>query len=190
MMRSVEVLREEHDAVLGVLDLLEQAAEAASRGRPVPADVFSDIQEFVTVFVDQCHHHKEEGAVFPRLQARPGGQALIARLEREHETGRALAARYVAAVAGYIPGDRAGGGRLAEAAHAYRAALAAHIDAETTELYPAMEAWLRDADGAIVAEFDRIEVEEIGAGTHERLHGMIDSLPGRIGAATVSATGA
>ncbi|HUZ02042.1 MAG TPA: hemerythrin domain-containing protein [Thermomicrobiaceae bacterium] len=189
-MRSVDVLREEHDAVLGVLGLLETAAEAAARGRPMPADVFSDVQEFITVFVDQCHHHKEEGAVFPRLEARPGGRALIARLEREHATGRHLAANYVAAVSQYVPGDQTSSGRLAEAARAYRAALAAHIDAETTELYPAMEAWLRDADGAMVLEFDRIEVEEIGAGTHERLHGMIDSLPGRIEARSVSATGA
>jgi len=31
-----------------------------------------------------------------------------------------------------------------------------------------------------VGAFDRIEAEEIGEGAHERLHGMIGSLPARL----------
>lgn len=179
-MKSVDILRDEHDAVLAVLDQLERAATAAEHGTPVPADVFADMQEFFSIFVDHCHHRKEEAGVFPRLVSVSGGAALIERLESEHEEGRRLANEFAAAVAAYVPGDRDAGARLAQAARAYGAALRQHIDAETTELYPAMEAALAEVDTAIAAEFDRIEIEEIGPGTHERLHGMIDSLPGRI----------
>ena len=43
-----------------------------------------------------------------------------------------------------------------------------------------MQEALAAEDDAMTAEFDRIELEEIGAGVHERIHAMIDSLPPRI----------
>lgn len=180
MMRAVEVLRDEHNAALTVLGLVEAAATAAEQGQPVPADIFADVQAFLTTFIDECHHHKEETAVFPRLLAAEGGRELVQQLEADHDRGRRLTEEFVAAVAEYRPGDAATGARLAAATRDYAAVLRAHIDAETNLLYPVMERELAHADGAIVDAFDRIELEEIGEGTHEQLHGMIDSLPGRI----------
>jgi len=178
-MQSTQILKQEHDAVLVVLDQLGQAVDAAERGAPVPVDIFRDIQEFFTVFVDQCHHGKEEAAVFNELGTGTGPQVTRS-LSDEHAQGRVLAARYAAAVASYVPGDVQSAHRLAEAARAYDVMLRQHIDEENTDLFPLMETSLEDEDARIVAEFDRIELEEIGDGTHERLHGMIDSLPARI----------
>lgn len=189
-MQAVSVLREEHDAVLVVLEQLERAAMAAERGQPVPGDVFSDMEEFFTVFVDRCHHRKEEAAVFPRLRTSAAGLELIGRLEAEHETGRAEARVLTAAIAAYMPGDRERGRRLADAARAYARSLRAHIDVETALLYPAMEEAMADADGEVVAEFDRVETDEIGPGTHERLHAMIERLPARIAPWVKAAGGA
>ena len=93
-MRATEVLREEHDAVLVVLDALEQAVTAAEHGRSVPKSIFQDIEEFFTVFVERCHHGKESTTVFSQLNAAPGNAGLIEQLETEHETGKRLSAAY------------------------------------------------------------------------------------------------
>jgi hemerythrin-like domain-containing protein len=177
-MDAVSVLQAEHAGVLAVLAQLDRAVIAAERGAPVPVAVFRDIGEFFVVFVDRCHHSKEEAVVFPRL-ARGAPARLIRDLEAGHARGRKLAAAYAAAVDAYVPGDVAAGRQLADAARAYAALLRAHIDEETQLLFPAMTALVAD-DAALVAAFDRIEDEQIGPGTHARLHGMIDTLPGRI----------
>lgn len=179
-MRATEVLREEHDAVLVVLDALEQAVTAAEHGLLVPKSIFEDVEEFFTVFVDRCHHGKEEAAVFSQLDAASGNAGLIEQLETEHETGKRLAAAFRQALANYSPGDIASARNLAAASRAYDGMLREHIEAENSELFVAMEQSLASEDEALVREFDRHEIEEIGEGTHERLHVMIDSLPLRI----------
>lgn len=178
-MRTVDTLRAEHDGVLTVLAQLDRAIAAAERGVPVPRTVFADIQEFFVTFVSDCHHGKEEAVIFPRLERGATG-GLMARLDREHGEGYDLAAHYIAAVRAYSPGDAITGGRLAGAARDYGAFLRRHIDLEERELFPAIEASLAGLDDELVSAFDRIEAEEIGIGTHERLHGMIDGLAGRI----------
>lgn len=85
-MRTVDDLRTEHDIVLEVLGRLERAVSAAERGALVPAEVFTDIQEFFTTFVDRCHHGKEEAEVLPRLKA--GAYADLAQ-RLEEDTARA-----------------------------------------------------------------------------------------------------
>ena len=178
-MQTRETLQAEHNGVLMVLDQLARAVAAAERGENVPAGIFRDIQEFFVVFVDRCHHGKEEAELFPQLKARGSG-AIASRLEEEHAAGRRLAAAYGEAVNTYVPGETSTGARLAAAARAYADFLRAHIDLETRELFPAIEEKLGASDDALVEAFERIEVERIGAGTHERLHGMIEGLPARI----------
>ncbi len=177
-MKSVDTLREEHEGVLTVLDNLERAGRAAQRGAALPREVFADIQEFFAVFVDRCHHGKEEAEIFPRLLGGPHA-GLVDRLEQDHVKGRALARAYAQAVQDYQPGDAAGGGRVAAAAREYSAFLREHIALETSDLFPAMKS-IEAEDGAMSEAFERIEEERIGPGTHERLHAMIAGLPARI----------
>lgn len=178
-MQTTETLQAEHNGVLMVLDQLERAITAAERGENVPADIFRDIQEFFVIFVDKCHHGKEEAELFPQLEAHGSG-AITRRLEEEHARGRGLAAAYGEALGAYTPGQIATATRLAAAARAYSEFLRAHIELETRELFPAVEEKLASNDDALVEAFERIEEERIGAGTHERLHGMIEGLSARI----------
>jgi hemerythrin-like domain-containing protein len=61
-----------------------------------------EILDFLVVFVDKCHHGKEEGLLFPALEAvgvsRNGGP--IGVLLEEHRKGRSLTAEMTAAPAG------------------------------------------------------------------------------------------
>jgi hemerythrin-like domain-containing protein len=178
-MQTTATLQAEHLGVLMVLDQLERAVAAAERGAKVPADILRDIREFFVVFVDRCHHTKEEAVLFPRLQAR-GSSAIVRRLEEEHAQGRALAAAYGQAVDDYGVDPTAAIGRLASAARDYADFLREHIALETRELLPALEATLADEDLALTEALEHIEMDWIGAGTHERLHAMIEGLPARI----------
>ncbi|MHB8621118.1 MAG: hypothetical protein ACYDAG_16385 [Chloroflexota bacterium] len=62
-----------------------------------------------------------------------------------------------------------------------------HIAKENAELLPVVERELAARDQALVDAFERIETERIGAGTHERLHSMIETLAGRIAPFTATA---
>jgi hemerythrin-like domain-containing protein len=71
----------------------------------------------------------------------------------------------------------------AVAARAYDGFLRAHIALETTALFPLMAQVLPpDRDATLALAFAAIEERRIGRGTHERLHGFIDSLGPRIAA--------
>jgi hemerythrin-like domain-containing protein len=178
-MQTTDILKAEHAGVLMVLDQLERAVAAAERGGEMPRDVFCDIQEFFSVFVDRCHHTKEETALFPPLAAH-GLATLVHRLEQDHEIGRAFATVYAEAVQAYTPGRASSGGRLASAARRYAEFLREHIELETLDLLPAIQQQLAAQDGELAEAFERIETERIGAGTHERLHAMIEGLAARI----------
>ncbi|HLZ71786.1 MAG TPA: hemerythrin domain-containing protein [Dehalococcoidia bacterium] len=181
-MRTIETLREEHEAVLAVLDQLDRAVARAMDGVPVPPSVFADLGEFFTVFVDRCHHAKEEDAIFPRLGK--AGAAIVAQLEADHASGRRLAAELIEAAAAWAPGNAGAAERLRVAAREYGAFLRAHIARETDELFPLLERQLDSAaDAELVEQFERIETERLGAGTHERLHALIGALGPRIAAA-------
>lgn len=181
-MQTIAILTDEHNGVLTVLGALKQATTAAERGAVVPVDVFTDIEEFFAIFVDRCHHAKEEQVLFPALGS--AGALLQRQLEREHDEGRSLANAYAAAVDLYRPGDAASRLMLRAAADNYSAFLRRHIALETAELFPLIARTLSAADDTTaVAAFERIEQAQIGLGTHERLHGMIVSLDPRIVAA-------
>lgn len=178
-METTDTLEAEHAGVLVVLDQLDRAVSAAEHGAPVPLGVFTDIGEFFAVFVDRCHHAKEEAVLFPRLRTL-GAAGIAQRLEEQHQTGRYLAGEYAAAVCTYAAGDTAAGRHVAEAARAYAGFLRAHIDLETQELLPAVRKTLAAEDKDLALGFERIEEEQIGPGTHERLHHMIEGLAERI----------
>ena len=185
-MQGLEQLAAEHAAVLDVLGHWDRAAALAAVGAPVPAALFTDMREFFAVFVNRCHQTKEEAVIFPALMA--GAEALlIERLRAGHDAGRLLVGQVGTAVEAYRAGDEVTARRLAEAARAHSTFLRKHIALETAELFPAVERVLSTSDDQLVAAFERIERDEIGAGVHERLHSMMEHLPERLRAVAAAA---
>lgn len=177
------ILSEEHAAISMVLDDLDRAITALEHGHPVDASLFRDLDEFFTLFVGRCHHGKEEQILFPTLDRSPEGLALVRHLERDHERGVELAAAYSVATDEYAARGLAAAGPLIAAARAYAAALRRHIAEENDDLLPRAAATVSSAQRQdLVAAFERYEEEVMGAGTHERLHRMIDTLGPRLAA--------
>jgi hemerythrin-like domain-containing protein len=179
MPTATSVLRKEHDAILKMLDATEEAARRIESGQIVAPETLEGLLEFFRLFADRCHHGKEEDLLFPLLESRGlprhGGPTGV--MLREHDQGRTLIGQMVEAVEASKAGDHAAPACWAEAARAYAELLRAHIAKENNILFVMAENMLSPEEQSnLAAEFEKLEVEKMGAGTHERLHASMDRL--------------
>jgi len=183
MATATEILRKEHDAILRMLEVTEQVAEQLDRGEKVAPQTLDGLLEFFRLFADQCHHGKEEELLFPALekkgmprQAGPIGVMLI-----EHDQGRSLVQQMAQEGAAYAAGTAGAAGRWSSAARGYVQLLREHIYKENNILFVMAERMLTGTEQQeLVAAFERVEEEKMGAGTHERLHKLMDKLAAEV----------
>ena len=178
-MKAVEELKMEHRGIEVMLQVMNAISERLGRGEPVPAPHLDGILEFLTVFIDTCHHGKEEEFLFPALEsagvAREGGP--IGVMLREHQEGRDLAARLRQSAPGCKSGDQTAVAELRNTVQEYVNLLFRHIEKEDTVLFPMADARLdADQDATLVEAFERLERERIGPGRHEAFHALLDQL--------------
>ncbi len=178
-MTATETLRHEHDAILKMLAATEEVARRLQINEPVEGGVLEGLLEFFREFADHCHHGKEEEVLFPFLEQkgmpREGGP--IGVMLHEHEQGRALVREMADAAAAYRRGESGAGPRWANAASGYVHVLREHIDKENNVLFVLAERLLSpDEQDRLAKQFETIELEKMGAGTHERLHARMDEL--------------
>jgi hemerythrin-like domain-containing protein len=179
MHEATTILRQEHDAILRMLDVTEESAHQLLAGKDVPGDVLSGLLEFLRFFADRCHHGKEEELLFPLMEQKgiPRDGGPIGVMLHEHEQGRALIHAMNEAAAAYRLGEKAAGPNWARPALAYVALLREHIFKENNILFMMAERMLSPEEQVQLAEaFERVEKEKIGEGTHERLHALMDQL--------------
>ncbi len=178
-MTATEQLRHEHEAITLALSILEKLCRRLANGEEINPEHFGQLLEFIQVFADQCHHGKEEQFLFPALEAvgipRAGGP--IGVMLSEHEHGRALVGQMAAAWQKHRSGDRAAAAVVIASARNYSGFLQAHIFKENNVLFPMAEMRLSaESQRRLLEEFERLEIERIGAGRHERFHKTLDSL--------------
>jgi hemerythrin-like domain-containing protein len=91
-MEATQILMDEHRVIERVLGALEAVAARMSSGASVRAEFFLEAADFIAGFADGCHHRKEEGVLFPALEAagipRAGGPVGV--MLAEHEEARAI----------------------------------------------------------------------------------------------------
>ncbi|MGA2263221.1 MAG: hemerythrin domain-containing protein [Acidobacteriota bacterium] len=183
MRTATSTLRTEHEAILSMLDATAETARRVNRDEPVHLEILEGLLEFFKVFADRCHHGKEEELLFPALERKgmPQTGGPIGVMLFEHEQGRALIRRMSQAAAEIAGGNPAAAKSWAAAAHEYTALLRAHIDKENNILFVMAERILSDDEQTGLAEaFEKLEVEKMGEGTHERLHGLMNKLRAEI----------
>ena len=173
MSQIISDLTHEHDAILSALRILERMTERAQRNQLAPDDL-AEFLGFLREFVDQCHHGKEEGLLFPAMAkaglAEHGG--FIDELHAEHVQGRALVQAMAQAGTPTI-----NAAAFAAAARAYIEHLRAHIAKENEVLFPMAERLLDDPILAALQQgFAEHEEKVIGAGRHEQLHQLLHQL--------------
>lgn len=177
-MTPTDQLKEEHEGILLMLRILEEICARIERKESVDPAHLTGILEFLKVFVDTCHHGKEEDLLFPEMEERglPKDSGPLGVMLTEHNRGRAhIRAMKEAAAAVAEPG----GGRAAflENTRAYIALLRQHIQKENNVLFPLGEKILpMQTQEQLTEKFEELERERIGPGRHEEFHELLHRL--------------
>lgn len=178
-MTIIKELENEHEAVLLIIRILDQITTRLHAGEPIEVKHLDQILEFLAVFVDKCHHGKEEKVLFPAMEKagipRQGGP--IGAMLYEHDQGRSYVQGLRKGVEGYRVGKDGSVSEIAENAQNYGRLLSSHIDKENNVLYVMAERVLSADKMAEMKEaFNRIEEIEVGPGKHEEFHAILHAL--------------
>jgi hemerythrin-like domain-containing protein len=176
---AVEQLKKEHVAIESMLNILEAVCSKLQASEKVEQEHLSQIIEFFRGFADRCHHGKEEEIFFPALEMagipKEGGP--IGVMLAEHDQMRGHMKGLAGAVERYGAGDATARTEIIRHASDYAAMLRRHIEKENQVLFNMAEAQLSpDEENELAERFESMEVEKIGAGTHEKLHALLDRL--------------
>ena len=173
-MDALDLLKQEHDVIERVLDLLEHAAGRVEARRRVPEGFKSWAVEFFRQFADRCHHAKEEDILFPLLEQRgiPREGGPIGVMLSEHEIGRECVRRMDDATDPTPKHDAA----FAAAAEEYTTLLREHIFKENNILFQMARQCLSKQDAADVMEKFRSVEEEKGG---QEFHGRYEAEVGK-----------
>jgi hemerythrin-like domain-containing protein len=178
---AIDALKTEHRAIKRMLEILDAVCDRLQTGGRIdPSDV-NRITEFFREFADRCHHGKEEEIFFPALEMagipREGGP--IGVMLHEHDQMRADMEGLIDAAGRYQAGETTAGADIIRYASAYAATLRRHIEKEHHVLFQMAEQLLSPEEERELAErFEALEAEKMGAGTHQKLHALLDRMEG------------
>ena len=178
-MKATDTLRDEHSAVRLMLEIMEAVSVRIKAGQSVQRQDLDDMIGFLSVFVDQCHHVKEEQMFFPELElvgiTKNGGP--IGVMLAEHQLGREYIRNINRELLNYGSADTSQLTELTGSMQAYIELLNEHIHKENDILLEMADKLLSDeAQDRLYCQFEEIEENVIGAGKHEELHQMLERL--------------
>jgi hemerythrin-like domain-containing protein len=178
-MKATDELKKEHQGIELMLQILSAISEKLSRGENVPVEHLESIIEFFTIFVDKCHHGKEEEFLFPALETAgvlcEGGS--IGVMLNEHEQGRKLVAKLKDALMDYRTGDKTAAVSIQAIGDKYIELLNQHIAKENNVLFSMADSKLDSTkDTELLEAFEQLERDRIGLGKHEEFHALLDQL--------------
>lgn len=178
-MRPTKELKNEHIAIELMLDILDKVSDKLDSGEVVDINDLESIINFIKIFADKCHHHKEEDLLFPAMEKagipREGGP--IGVMLNDHQSGREYVKKMMEAVAGIKEGDKKEAKNFAKNAKNYIQLLREHIEKEDNILYPLADAQLTfKQQKELKNGFVKTEKEIIGEGKHEEFHRLLDAL--------------
>jgi hemerythrin-like domain-containing protein len=178
-MEATNILMDEHKVIERVIAALETAASRLESDQTIRPGFFIDASDFIKGFADGCHHKKEEGVLFPAMEAagvpRDGGP--IGAMLSDHEAGRLFNRNMRAAAERLAAGDKSAGAEIESNALGYARLLRQHIMKENMVLFPMADRVIPAGKQSEVAEaFEHIEHEETGAGVHEKYLALAEAL--------------
>jgi hemerythrin-like domain-containing protein len=176
-MKATDILMDEHRVIEQVLNCLEKLADRCEAEEVLDGTSAREALAFLRTFAEQCHHGKEEGHLFPLLEARgflrhrgPTGVVL-----REHEEGRRLLTEMATAIGREVSREFVGPAR------SYVGLLREHIRKEDACLFPMAAGFLTTWDAELLAQrFEHVESADMAAGTREHYLQLADALADRL----------
>jgi hemerythrin-like domain-containing protein len=171
-MNPKDALREEHGATMKMLLVLQRFSTKLVDSEEGEAKDLEALIEFFEIYVDRCHHGKEEQFLFPALSRvrRAEIDSLISSLMDDHRQAR-LDMDQMKSGAGTF-NSRTGAGRKAfsEVAERFVELVRKHIRKENSALLPLIEESFSETDRLHMAEqFHELEKATVGASRLETL---------------------
>lgn len=170
MGKATQDLRNEHDAILHVLKILDNVMADDTKDEAAMLKFGDELISFLKIFADKCHHGKEENFLFVELarSGAPDQGGPVGVMLQEHRLGR----EYIAAMSSALESKNLDAFKAA--AVQYRDLLVNHIAKENNALFVMADQLLDEAKQAELYEkFENHEETVVGHGVHEELHAMI-----------------
>jgi DUF438 domain-containing protein len=170
-----ELLMDDHRAAEKVIAALERGF--AQPEGPQAALIGAAV-DFFTVYLEGCHHQKEEKFLFPHLEQRgiPREGGPLAVMLVEHERNRELLAEFERLGRAYAKGDRTQLAALRQVFDAYADLMKQHFWKENDILYPmGLKVLTADDAAEIVAGIEVCE-RAIGADSRTRYYTLATEL--------------
>mgnify|MGYP001793698592 CR=1 FL=1 len=177
-MSATADLRSEHVDVGRMLAIMDAMAERVRAGDRPDSGQLAEGIEFLRVFVDKCHHTKEQQLLFPALRTANvrSVDEVLEVLLADHVHGRETVAR-IAAAAQRPSDEDAANAELAAAMADYTALLHAHIRREENDCFDVADRELPIAvQDELAVGYARIERDVLGEGVHEGFHALLARL--------------
>ena len=175
-MRPTEELKNEHNGVLLALKILEKVCNLYKEGNPLPVQHIAQLLDFLTVFVDKCHHGKEEELLFPAMieLGFSKTEGPIAVMLFEHQEGRSFIKGMKDAYEQLGKNSQKGSDDFIQHAMSYIGLLRQHIEKENNVLFMMADSRISQIKQKELLEgFEEIEEKQIGKGRHEEFHEML-----------------
>lgn len=177
-MKATQQLKDEHEGIGIMLNILGRVCRQLEATGNLDIGHFKGILEFLSVFVDKCHHGKEEEFLFPAMEAAGiPKDGPIGVMLHEHQVGRNYVKAIGEAFAKYDPGNKTSSQGIIRNAQDYISLLTNHIEKENNVLFVMADNRLSEKiQNELFEGFEKIEEERIGIGKHEEFHGMLEKL--------------
>jgi len=175
-MKPTEQLKAEHEGIKLMLRILDKVC---AKPDEINQEHFTKMLEFLKVFVDKCHHGKEEDLLLPAMieAGVPREKGVIKFTLLEHVEGRGYVKGMSEAFDNLKKGGSKASAKIAENGKNYIGLLVQHIDKENNILFPMADKVLSQGKQTeLEEEFEKLEVERIGLGKHEEFHKLLHYL--------------
>lgn len=169
-MEATKVLKDEHRVVERFVDTLEAGALHLGAGGPMRPGFFLEAADFMQGFADRCHHAKEEGVLFPALEAAgvPKASGPVTVMLADHREARRLTTEMRSAAEKLEKGDESAREAVARNAQAYVDLLREHIMKEDGVLFPVADRLFTvEQQVRVIEQFERVEKQETGEDGHQ-----------------------
>lgn len=175
MKTASQMLLHEHNAILVALGVIEKMCKHVKNHRGVDPKDITDIIDFLDVYVNKCHHFKEENFFFPALEevGVRNHDGLIGNMIAEHRQERDLIDR----IRNSIVNNEVNKEEFVDAATAYIDLIRTHIVKENTVLFQISDIKFTEATHRrLVGEFESIEKNMLGEGITDNAIAMLKEI--------------
>jgi hemerythrin-like domain-containing protein len=165
-MNPRDALREEHGETMKMLLVLQRFSTKLVDLEKGEAKDLEALIEFFEIYVDRCHHGKEEQLLFPALSRARGAEidSLISSLMEDHRQARVDMEQMKADAGSLYSRTGADRNAFSEGAERYVDLVRKHIRKENSTLLPLIEESLSETDRLQMAEqFHELEKAILGS---------------------------